>query len=439
MKPRALFQRPVRIGLALAADCLTAVWLNRGGAVLAGRYPDLSAALSELKTALGNKRAEVSVALLPSLVQLKRLDLPRLSRDELERVLARDAGRYFLEGGGRKVIGVSRLPSEGRTQRGVLAAAGDGELVEQVHRQIRELGWSVGRVVPAHSAWAACAARAWGSPQGKGYVAVLGTASLDLIQVQGPAVLLVRRLPGDGSALEIAAELAGLIRQSSYEPNQPLVLLGEPRLRDGLRDALQTQGIATLRAERHLLPGTEPDAVAAACAHSGGIELIPEPVTREQRRRVRLLTRRALAASVGFLLAAAALEGWGLQRELDQVAARRAELRNRVAQAMTVRSAVEDLMGRLRVLDVAAQNTRSWSAMLGTVAAALPKDAHLVGWHATADSLRIEGQANRATGVFESLQRAPGVGGVRAEAPIQQEVRDSGPPIERFLLGARLQ
>jgi hypothetical protein len=51
----------------------------------------------------------------------------------------------------------------------------------------------------------------------------------------------------------------------------------------------------------------------------------------------------------------------------------------------------------------------------------------------------VEGRAARATGVFESLQRAPGIGGVRAEAPIQQEVQDSGPPIERFLLGARLQ
>jgi hypothetical protein len=442
----------MRIGLALGPDRLTVMRLDGKAdgplevrvrpleAATDGRWPDLGEALLELKDELGARPAVVSVALLPPLVELKRLDLPPLGRDELERVLARDAGRYFLDASGKKIIATVRLPANGGTKPETLAAAADACLVEQVHREIEGLGWKVSQVAPAHCAWAALSAQASGARHGRGYVAVFGPTSVDLIHVVGPAVLGIRRLPALGSASEIAAQLASLMGASPGEVEQPLVLLlRDPEMRAGVIEALHSHGVLTLPAGRHPFLDAEPDAAAAAFAHAATLSLIPEPVAMEQRRRVRLVTRSALAASVGFLLAAAGLEWLGMQRELDQVADRRAELRGRVVQAMTVRTAVEELAGRLRVLDVAERSARPWSALLGTVATALPNDAHLVGWHAGADSLRVEGRAARATGVFESLQRAPGIGGVRAEAPIQQEVQDSGPPIERFLLGARLE
>jgi hypothetical protein len=279
-----------------------------------------------------------------------------------------------------------------------------------------------------------------GATHADGYLAVLRADSTDLIRVQGPRVLGIRRLPARASIAETASELAAVIRNSAEAIERPLILLlRDPAIRPALVEALHSQGVLTVPAGRHVLLDAEPDIAAAGFAHAASLPLIPESVGREYRRRVRVVTRAALAASIGFLLAGAGLEWLGLQRELDQVATRRAELRVRVVEAMTVRTAVEELTGRLRVLTTAEQSARPWSAMLGTVATALPSDAHLVGWHAGADSLRMEGRAGRATGVFESLQRAPGIGGVRAEAPIQQEVQDSGPPMERFLLGARLQ
>jgi hypothetical protein len=448
MKLRLRFQQPLRIGLALAADRMTAVRLGRRGSVThvhvrtlaagPGGWLDLSEALSELKTVFGGQMATVSVALLPPLVQVKRLELPPLGQDELERVLTRDAVRYFLDGGGRKVIGACRLRSEGTARRGVLAAAADADLIEQVYREIGRLDWTVSGLVPAHSAWATHAGQRWDSPRKTGWVAILGVASVELIHAGGSAVLFIRRLPATGSADEIAAELAAVIRQSSPDPGQPLMVLGESALRRGFQNALQTHGVVTLPAEDSPDPEADPHTVAAACAQFGGVELIPEPVAREQRRRAGVFTRNALVASFGFLLAAAGLERLGLERELHQITARRAELSGRVTQAMTVRDATENLAGWLEVIDQAQRSARPWSAILGTVAQALPKDAHLVAWHASVDSLRMEGQAQRATAVFESLQQAPGIGGVRAEAPIQQEVRDTGPPIERFLLGARL-
>ena len=55
-----------------------------------------------------------------------------------------------------------------------------------------------------------------------------------------------------------------------------------------------------------------------------------------------------------------------------------------------------------------------------------------------ADSLLLEGIADRAVGVFEAMQAAPDVLGVRAQAPIRRELRDGDQPIERFSLAARL-
>ena len=68
----------------------------------------------------------------------------------------------------------------------------------------------------------------------------------------------------------------------------------------------------------------------------------------------------------------------------------------------------------------------------------LPEDAHLTAFRGQADSLWLEGIADRAAGVFEAMQSAPDVLGVRAQAPIRRELRDGEVPIERFTLAARL-
>jgi hypothetical protein len=62
-----------------------------------------------------------------------------------------------------------------------------------------------------------------------------------------------------------------------------------------------------------------------------------------------------------------------------------------------------------------------------------------MAFRAHADSIGLEGIAQRAAGVFAALQRAPRVAGVRFDAPIRQEAGRPGmPPVERFAISARL-
>src|SRR5204863_74448 len=81
---------------------------------------DLPRAFGELKTTTALSRASVTVALVPPLVELRRLSLPRLRDEERRRVLTRDAARYFVGAQEPQVIGTEVLPAAGAP---VLAAA----------------------------------------------------------------------------------------------------------------------------------------------------------------------------------------------------------------------------------------------------------------------------------------------------------------------------
>src|SRR5581483_10567876 len=88
--------RVIRLGLALDATEIVAAH----GDQLWSRAidgDDLAALLAELARHLERGRSQVaaSVALMPPLVQTRRLAFPRLGPRELRRVLSRDAAKYF--------------------------------------------------------------------------------------------------------------------------------------------------------------------------------------------------------------------------------------------------------------------------------------------------------------------------------------------------------
>jgi Tfp pilus assembly protein PilN len=158
----------------------------------------------------------------------------------------------------------------------------------------------------------------------------------------------------------------------------------------------------------------------------------------ERWRRTRRLSHRLVAGAAALLLLSAGFELWGAHRELAALHGQRETIRGTVVKAMELREAVAEVDDRLRGLAAAETAASRWSGVIADVAEHLPADAHLISLRGAGDSLVLEGVAARAAGVFESLQQAPGVAGVRAEAPIRQEARDSAPPVERFSLGARL-
>lgn len=352
-------------------------------------WNDLGAAVGEMATALKVRPGRISVALIPPIVQLRRIELPWLRDADLRRVLVRDAGKYFIGGAIPQALGVLRLESGRRSPQPLLVAAAPEWLVNGMARVLESLGWVIEAVGPAHIAWA----RATPSrPLDPGLpLIVSGRHAIELLRLDRGRLVGVRRIRPGAALSEAGTEL------------------GHP----DLAAALNSRDVR-------------------------GFELVPQTIgTAREMWRTRL-ARRLWLTTAATVLAAFGLLRLDLKRETAQVEAARAGLHRAVGEAMTAREAVEGLRARLAVLRDAEATAPRWTTVLGTVAQHLPRDAHLSGFRGDQDSLALEGTARHAVGVFEALKQAPGFAGVQARAPIRQEIGDSQQTIERFSLAAWL-
>jgi hypothetical protein len=408
--------RGTGIGVALAPDRIcVAVPARRGeegdawcqpldpAGVSAGGWPELQEVLTELRERPGSAAGSLHVALLPPLVQARRIELPPLARAELRGVLTRDAARYFLGAREAQVVGVEPLETRKGAASPVFAAAAPERLVQAVLSAAREAGWTVAAVVPAYAAWAAAAVAS--RPElrrGAGTAVVRAGALIEVVHLREGRPVLVRRFPGAADPGEALARA---------DDGAPVVQL-------------------------------DPDASALLAARfaprAPGPVLLPESVHAARRGSSRRLTASLVAAAAACLVVAAGLELWGAGRELAAVQARRGELRESVATVVRARGMVDGMSARFARLDALEAGTPRWSVVLSTLAHHLPADAHLTSVRAAGDSLLLEGKARRALGVMEALQKTPGIAQVRPVAPIRRELHESGPTVEHFVLSAHL-
>lgn len=386
------------IGVAVGPDWLTAVI---GGECRRVPPDELPALLAELVERVPPRRRRLAVALLPPLVELKRIEFPPLPRADTERVLARDVERYFLRGSDRRVVSAERMGKRGT----LWAASAPADLIDQLHADAEREGWRIASVVPAHAAWVAAASASRHGASAIPIVVVVLPTAIEVLGIEGGRLAWLRRLQPAVDPVAAAREaVAG----------------GGPGIRLG--DDQQT-----------------PDEIAARFACSTArLDLVPDARLASARRRVTAAARALAGAAAALTLLAAGLEWWGTDRELRQVLVVRRAHAAQVAEAMAVRSGLEVWSRRLAVLEAAEHDRIQWAGVLATLAQYLPADAHLRALRGTGDSLLLEGLASRATASFEALQQAPEIQGVRATAPIQREAADSGPARERFVLSARL-
>jgi hypothetical protein len=440
-----------RVGVSISRDRLTAAGPPAGLATIAGSpwsrsltasdsglgWIDLSEALCELRATVGRRPLALDVALLPPMAQIRRIELPRLTEDEMRSVLARDAGRYLLEAFPAVAATILNAPAGRRSPVPYLAAFADTALVESIHDAAESAGWGPTRIIPAHSAWeAVIRGHAPSAGRGPGCVLVANPSRVEALVFEAGRLVIGRRF--DASlAPERMLERLG---EHFNEGTAPwFAVVGPPESCRPLEEALRGGGLALPELSRAASRFQTAELLAAAGATlvRGG-ELIPEPIRLERLRRAARLSLRLLAGAAAMLLLSAGLELWGVKRELAAVEDERRAVRGVVAQAIELRQTVEGIQGRLDGLAVAEATASRWSGVIADVADHLPADAHLISLRGAADTLVLEGVANRAAGAFEGLRGAPGVIGVRAEAPIRQESQDSGATVERFSLGARL-
>jgi len=404
-------------------------------------WTSLAVAFAELARALGGSGAagaengSLAIALMPPLTEVRRLELPPLRVDEIQRTLARDASRYFVHARGAQVVGVS-LPAR-RPRRApvpVLAAAAPARLISAIRGAAQQAGWVIDTIAPAETAWTGAAFALWPvlMKQG-GHALVAHDDRTDLLQFDGGRLAGVRRFRSGGSdAAMIADSIAG-------GPAARVGIVGAPGPSRELAAALASLGISAVRAMDAAV-SDRPDAFAARFAASGtGPVLRGEDSVAAERTSARRAAWIVAAAAVVLFATAAAIELWGVRRQLAQVRAEREALRPQLAATMVGRTTVDATYRHLLTLNQIESTSPRWSSVIATLSQSVPEEAYLTAIRARQDSLIVDGLAGHAARVFDALERTRGLIDVKSAAPVRRELQEDGPALEHFTIAARVE
>jgi hypothetical protein len=371
---------------------------------------------------------------MPELAPVRRAKFPRLGEAELRRLIARDARRYFPDVRCEQTISVARLGT-GAGKDTILIARAATRLIEELCEGGVEAGWEVDQIVPAYEAWARAARTHTGKSVASGRMVVVTDTTAEILELRQGALVSVRR-----ASLRIGFDpLVHRLSADGQAGSGRIVLAGSAPATEDAAAALAAHDIPyTALGGGGVLDTDAADRVAADYAPVvRRLALVPERLYAAAERRGRAVARTLAVAAIGCVIAGACFLRLDLEREIEVVEAKRRAIKPSVDRMMLAREAIGALELRVSAIDSVAHGPQ-WSSVIAAVAAHLPNDAHLVAFRGAADSLQIEGLATQAAGVFEAIQRAPGVSGVRSSAPIRQELDSTQRPIERFTLTLRL-
>ncbi len=443
--------RGPRVGVALSGTELCAVWRS-GARVLRvpvaaypgdnGAWPGLVAALDELTRAAGaTTGGRLAVALLPPLVEVRRLELPPLAQADIAQLLARNGGRYFVSARGPQVAGalVPRGLHGRRDGLGpVLAATASARVLAALYNAARDSGWSVSSVTPAEGAWAAAAIGLWPAfGRRPSQLLVNEGDRTALVELVDARVANVRRFRAGAADVDlIGAAIAEAAAGGATSAVGAFGISG----RDDLRRALAARGVSINIAAGEWGEHAESSEVMAAAFadRSAGPQLVIEAVRAEQRASIARGAIAVAAAAVILFTASAGVELWGVNRDLRAVRAERAAIRSQVSATLIGRTSVEDAYRRIAALAGAQRAAPHWAPVLAELSARVPDDAYLTAFHVRGDSLVVDGLATSAGRVFDAIEQSPQLSDVRAPAPVRREAQENSPPMERFTIAAQL-
>jgi hypothetical protein len=306
----------------------------------------------------------------------------------------------------------------------VFAAAAPIVLVEAVRNASKAMGWVPGRIVPGHGAWLAAldALVPASKVPARVVVAVDGDAA-HVIRADAGSVLDVRRVPATWTEEVVSA--AGL-------PPGAVLLLADGAAADGVARSLTAAGWEVRRGS------ADAARTAAAHAHHAPFELSPPTALLERSDRARATARWIAAAAVLLLIAAAAVELWGANRELDSIRARRAAIRAEVGPLLATRDSAASLDQTAIAIATLDRQAPRWTRALFDLALLLPSDTHVNSLRTMADTLLVDASGMRAASSIESLRDAGSLKDVRLVGPIERDLQGGATTAERFRLRATL-
>jgi len=401
----------------------------------AAGWPSLAAALRELAGKLGEQRGSLDLSLMPPFTEVRRLALPPVSRDELQRVLTRGASRYFVGARGPQVVGASPTT---RRRRGeslpVVAAAASVRLIDAIRSAAESAGFTIATIAPAETAWASAAFALWPAfARQSAFVILCQEERTHVLELDGKRLVGVRRFRDGSSDAQLIAD--------TVTPGARVGIAGESRARHELAAALNIHAVNASVANGEWSAASErPELLAAHFAGGdAGPTLRAESDVAIERAGGRRLAWYLAGAAAALLLLSAGIELWGVKRQLANVRAERERLRPEIASSLVGRSTVDATYRELAALNAVERTAPHWSSVLVTLSESVPEDAFLTAIRAREDSLIIDGMAPHAKKVFDAMASTSGLLDVKASAPVRRETQDDGVSLEHFAIAARVE
>jgi len=390
-------------------------------------WPSLATALRTLKQLSRENSGHLAVALMPSLAEVRRVDVPPLSDDEVEAVLSRNASKYFVGAQGAQLVGVetNRLSHHD----GAIAAAAPAWVVRQVSLAAREAGWKLEHVAPAEAAWAIASAKAFPADTSRDAFLLVHQAdhTHGLTVAQGK-LTMIRRFRSATVDVPVFLE--------SHVAGARVLAFGEPGVRKQWLSALGERSISVTLSVG-LSADVAGDAALVAAAYVVDVQSLvfrTEEMRVADRKRRNTVMYTVCAAAVVLLMASAGLIWWDVSRELAAVQAERAEIKPQLTTTLLGRSSVETVSNQLQILARNERESAHWSVVIADLTKHLPDEAHLTGFRGWSDSVRFDGLAERAASVFAPLAKAESFSGIKAAAAVRLEPQVDGSSMEKFTL-----
>ena len=397
-------------------------------------WPSLADALGELARRLGVSDGTLAVSLLPPLTEVRRVDLPPLRDDEVQRVLTRNATRYFVNARGPQVTGASWL---GRRKRGgstpVIAAAASARLVAAIHAAAEQTGWTVDSVAPAETAWSAGARTLWPAfARDQAHVVVAHDDRTDLLHLSAGRLTGVRRFRAGAADAAMIADALG--------PAARVGIAGVPAARHELSASLTQFGVRTLAPAGEAAPVADGGDLLAAqfAGESGGPVLRSDDAAARENARSTKLAWTLGGIAAALLVLSAGVELWGVKHQLRKVREERAALRGQIAATLVGKTTLDATYRQVAALNAADRASPRWSVIIARLSEAVPQEAHLTAIRVRQDSLVVDGLGEHAARVFDALTNTQGLVDVRSAAPVRREAQDEGPALEHFTIAARV-
>lgn len=391
----------------------------------------LATALRSLATLTREAKGHLAVALMPSIAEVRRVEVPPLSDDEVEAVLSRNASRYFIGAQGAQLVGVvARNKSD---TAGAVAGAAPAWIIRLITAAARDAGWTLELIAPAEAAWTAAIPKAWPA-------ASAGNTQLLVHQGDLTHALSVSNGTLDNLRKFRSAVADAAVFLESASTTSRLLAAGEPNVRKAWNSALGARAL-TVSLPTNASTDIASDAALLAAAYIVDVRTLlfrTEEMRIADRKRRNRVAYSLFAAAAVLLLAAAGLQMVDVNRELASVQGQRAALTPQLATTLLGRASVETVSGQLAMLASTERESPQWSAIIADITRNLPDEAYLTAFRGWSDSVRFDGLAERASIVYPALADAKSFSGIKSAAAVRLEPQVDGSTLEKFTLVGKL-